>query len=195
MSCLYILEIKPLLFSSFANIFSCGLSFCFVYGFLCCAKAFKCMLQFFFYWDIADAQCLSRSHFFIFCFISFYLADRSKKKKDCYSLCQNVPLMFHSRSCVVSSFTFRSLIPFEFIFAYGVGECSDFILLHIVVQFFQYHLLKKLYVFSPLYILISSVVDKLIINVWLISGLSILFHWSVCLFHIDANATLHWLLW
>ena len=38
-SCLYILEIKPLLSASFANIFSH--SFHFVYGFLCCAKACK----------------------------------------------------------------------------------------------------------------------------------------------------------
>ena len=40
---LYILEINPLSVVSFANIFSsfCQLSFHFVYGFLCCAKAFK----------------------------------------------------------------------------------------------------------------------------------------------------------
>jgi len=41
MNCLYILEIKPLLVASFANIFSrsVGCLFVFVYGFLCCAKA------------------------------------------------------------------------------------------------------------------------------------------------------------
>ena len=42
LSCLYILEINPLPVASFANIFSHSEgSFCFVYGFLCCAKAFK----------------------------------------------------------------------------------------------------------------------------------------------------------
>ena len=42
MSCLYILEINPLSFASFANIFSIwGLSFCSVFGFVCCAKAFR----------------------------------------------------------------------------------------------------------------------------------------------------------
>ena len=43
MSCMYILKINPLLIASFANIFSldCRLSFYFVHGFLCCAKAFK----------------------------------------------------------------------------------------------------------------------------------------------------------
>ena len=39
MSCLYILEINPLLVVLFANIFPfLVLSFCFVYDFLCCAK-------------------------------------------------------------------------------------------------------------------------------------------------------------
>ena len=40
MSCLYILEINPLSFASFANIFSHSLGCLFVYCFLCCAKAF-----------------------------------------------------------------------------------------------------------------------------------------------------------
>ena len=42
MSCLYILEINPSLVSSFANIFSLLVGCLhFVYGFLCCAKAYK----------------------------------------------------------------------------------------------------------------------------------------------------------
>ena len=42
MSCLSILEINSLLVVLFANIFPFWvLSFCFAYGFLCCAKAFK----------------------------------------------------------------------------------------------------------------------------------------------------------
>ena len=40
---------------------------------------------------------------------------------------------FSSRSFTVSSLTFKPLI--HFIFVYGVRECSDFILLHIAVQF------------------------------------------------------------
>ena len=43
--------------------------------------------------------------------------------------------MFTSRSFMVSSLKFRSLIHFEFNFLYGIRECSNFILLHIVVQF------------------------------------------------------------
>ena len=36
----------------------------------------------------------------------------------------------------MSGLTFRSLIHFEFIFVYGVRKCSNFILLHVAVQFF-----------------------------------------------------------
>ena len=52
--------------------------------------------------------------------------------------------MFSSKSLIVSGLTFRSLIHFELIFVYGVRECSNFILLHVPVQFSQHHLLKRL---------------------------------------------------
>ena len=42
--------------------------------------------------------------------------------------------MFSSRYFIVSGFTFRSLIHFEFIFVYGVRKCSSFILLQVVDQ-------------------------------------------------------------
>ena len=73
------------------------------------------------------------------------------------------------------------LIHFEFIFVHGVRKCSNFILLHIAVQFSQHHLLKRLslphYIFlPPLSEIRYSQVDAYI------SGLSILFHWSIFLF-------------
>ena len=52
--------------------------------------------------------------------------------------------MFSSKSFIVSYLTFRSLIQLEFIFVYDVRKCSNFILLHIAVQFSQHRLLKKL---------------------------------------------------
>ena len=52
--------------------------------------------------------------------------------------------MFSSKSLIVSALTLRSLIHFEFIFEHGVRECSNFILLHVPVQFSQHHLLKRL---------------------------------------------------
>ena len=51
---------------------------------------------------------------------------------------------FSSRSFIVSGLTFRSLIYFEFIFVQGVRKCSSFILLQVVDQFSQHHLLKRL---------------------------------------------------
>ena len=57
---------------------------------------------------------------------------------------ENVLPMFSSRSFIVSDLTFRSLIHFEFIFVYGVRKCSSFILLQVVDQFSQHHLLKRL---------------------------------------------------
>ena len=52
--------------------------------------------------------------------------------------------MFSSSSFIVSGQKFRSLIHFEFIFVCGVRKCSSFILLQVVDQFSQYHLLKRL---------------------------------------------------
>ena len=67
---------------------------------------------------------------------------------------------------MVSGLTFRSLIHFEFIFVHGVRKCSSFILLQVVDQFSQHHLLKEV-VFSPLYILASFVEHKVSICVWI----------------------------
>ena len=50
---------------------------------------------------------------------------------------------FSSRSFMVSYLIFKSLSNFEFIFVYGVRECSSFTDLHASVQFCQHHLLKR----------------------------------------------------
>ena len=57
---------------------------------------------------------------------------------------ENVLPMFSSKSFIVSGLMFRSLIHFEFIFVYGVRKWSTFILLQVVDQFSQHHLLKRL---------------------------------------------------
>ena len=51
---------------------------------------------------------------------------------------------FSSQSFIVSGLIFRSLIHFEFIIVYGVRKCSSFTLFHIVDQFSQHYLLKRL---------------------------------------------------
>ena len=65
-------------------------------------------------------------------------------RESCRDLRQSVLPMFSSTSFIFSGLTFRSLIHFEFIFVYGVGKCSSFILLQVVDQFSQHHLLKRL---------------------------------------------------
>ena len=121
-----------------------------------------------------------RFYLFIFVFISITLGGGSKKIL-LWFMSKSVLPMFSSKSFIVSGLTFRSLIHFEFIFVYGVRECSDFILLHVAVQFSQHHLLKRL---SFLHCISLPPLSKIR---WpyvrgFISGLSILFHWSIFLF-------------
>ena len=51
--------------------------------------------------------------------------------------------MFSSSSFIVSGLTFRSVIYFKFIFLCSVRECSNFIILHVAVQFSQHQLFKR----------------------------------------------------
>lgn len=58
--------------------------------------------------------------------------------------------LFSSRSLIVSGLIFKHLIHFEFIFVYVVKKWWGFIPLHIVVQFYQHHWEKALYILFPL---------------------------------------------
>ena len=157
MSCSYIFEINSLSFASFAIIFSHSES-C-IFTLLIVSFIVQKLLS------------LIRSHLFIFTFISITLGG------NCCDLCQRVSVlpMFSSRSFIVSGLTFRSLIHFEFIFVYGVRKCSSFILLQVVGQFSQHHLLKRL---SFLHFIFLPPLSKIRCPYvrGFISGLSILFH-------------------
>ena len=83
--------------------------------------------------------------------------------------------MFSSRSFIVSGLTFRSLIRFEFISVYGVRGCSNFILLHIAVQFSQKHLLKRLSFIHCMFLTPLSQIRSPSVHGF-ISGFSLLFH-------------------
>ena len=48
---------------------------------------------------------------------------------------KSVLRMLCSKSFIVSSLTFRSLIHPELIFVYGVRVYSNFLILHVIVQF------------------------------------------------------------
>ena len=120
MSCLCILEINPLSVISFANIFFHSEGCLFILF----------MVSF----AVQKLLCLIKSHLFIFGFIFITLGGGSKKILQWFMSKSFFP-MFSSESFIVSGLTFRSLIHLEFIFVYGVRECSNFILLHVAVQF------------------------------------------------------------
>ena len=89
--------------------------------------------------------------------------------------------MLSSKSFIVSGLTFRPFIHFQFIFVYSVRNCSSFILLHVAVQFSQHHLLKSLSFPHCIFLPPLSEIRYPQVHGF-ISGLSILFHWSVFLF-------------
>ena len=98
----------------------------------------------------------------------------------------NVLPMFSSKSFIVSGLTFRSLTHFELIFVYGIRKCSNYILLHVAVQFSWHHSLKRLSL--PHCIFLPSL--SKIRYPWVhgfISGLSILFHWPIFLFSVPVT--------
>ena len=112
MSYLCILEINPLSVASFTNIFSHSVHCLFILF----------MVSF----AVQKLLSIIRSHLFIFVFIFITLGGRSKKiLQQFMSKC--VLPMISSKSFIVSGLTFRPLIHFEFIFVYGVRECSNFI--------------------------------------------------------------------
>ena len=87
--------------------------------------------------------------------------------------------MFSSRSFIVSGLMFRYLIHFEFIFVYGVRKCSSFILLQVVDQFSKHYLWKRLSLIHCIFLPPLSKIRYPYVCGF-ISGLSILFHWSIC---------------
>jgi len=126
---LYILDISPLLAALFAKIFSHSLGCLFI--------LFRVSFA------VQKLLSLIRAHLFIFVFIFITLWGGFKNDIAEIYVKECLPT-FSSKSFILSSLTFRSLIHFEFIFVYGVRECSNFNLLHIVVQFSKNHLFKRL---------------------------------------------------
>ena len=138
MSCLYTLEINLLSVVSSAIIFYHSERYLFTL--VTVSFAMQKLLS------------LTRSHLFTFVFISITLGGGSERILLWFMSSSVLP-MFFSKSFIISSLTSRSLIHFEFIFWYGVRKCSNFILLHVAVQFSQQHILKRLslpnFIFSP----------------------------------------------
>ena len=89
--------------------------------------------------------------------------------------------MFSSKSFIVSGLTFGSFIHLEFIFVYGIRKYSNFILLHVAVQFSQHDLLKRLSLPHCIFLPPLSKIRYPQVHGF-IFGLSLLFHWSIFLF-------------
>ena len=119
-----------------------------------------------------------RSHLLTFVFISISLRGGSEDLALIYVI-----------KFIASDLTLRSLIHFEFIFVYGVRKCSNFLILHVAVQFSQHHLLKRL---SLPHCILLPPLSK-IGHPWVhgfIYGLSILFSWSMFLVLCQHNTVL-----
>ena len=83
--------------------------------------------------------------------------------------------MFSSRSSVVSGLIFKSSIYFELIFVSGVRYWSSFILLHVVLQFLQYHLLIRLSIPCCVNMFLALLSQIVYVCVGFTLGLSVLF--------------------
>ena len=137
MNCLYCLDINLLSVISFANIFSHSVGLLFLHlvdGFLWCVNAFK----------------FNYIQFLYFCF-DFLCLLRQIPKYICILYVIEYSTCVFFQKFYGFTFTFRSLIHFEFILIYGVRKCLNFTLLHVTVQFPQHYLIEET-VFSPLYI-------------------------------------------
>ena len=130
MSCLCILEIKDFVsYNTCKNYLPfCGMYFFFGGG---CVPLLRKSLS------------LIRSHWFIFVFTVIMLGGGSNKIL-LHFMSKSVLPVFSFGNFTVSGLTFRSLIQFQSICVYSVINCSNFILVHVAVQFSQCHLMKTL---------------------------------------------------
>ena len=105
-SCLYILEIKPLLVVSFAEFFTLSVG--------CLFALF--MVSF----AVKKLSSLIRSHLFIFAFISIAMGNWPKKIL-LWFMSETVLLMFYSKTFMISCLIFMSFSHFEYL--YMVRDC------------------------------------------------------------------------
>uniref|UniRef100_A0A8D0YXN9 Uncharacterized protein n=1 Tax=Sus scrofa TaxID=9823 RepID=A0A8D0YXN9_PIG len=123
------LEINPLSVDSFAKMFSHSVGCLFI--------LFRASLA------VQKLLGLIKSHLFIFAFTDITLRGGSEKMLLSF-MSESIWPMFSSKCFIVSGLISRAFIHLEFIFVYGVRECSNFILFHVAVQFSQHHLLNRL---------------------------------------------------
>ena len=126
--CLLILEINRLSVDSFANIFSDSVGFLFI--------LFRVSFA------VQKLLSIIKSHFYIFVFTAITLRCGSEKIFLLF-MSESVWPMFSSKCIIVSGGISRSLIHYEFFCVYGVRKYSNFILLHVAIEFSQHLLLNR----------------------------------------------------
>ena len=124
---------------------------------------------------------LMKSSLIIICFMNCTFGLEFKKSLPSLRSFRFSSLLL-SRSFIVLHFSFRSVILFEIIFVKAVRSVPRLIdILHVDVQLFQHNLLKRLYFFYC--ITFAPFLNFISLYLWgSISGLSILFHCSICIF-------------
>ena len=132
MSSLYILDINYQSDVWFANIFSPFHRLPFLIAY------YKLLLR------CSEAFHLIQTHLFSLCFLCFCchienIIVKTQVKKFFFFFS-----MFSSGSFMVSWFAFKFLIHFELISVYGGRQQPSFIRFHVVIQFLQHELLKRL---------------------------------------------------
>ena len=81
---------------------------------------------------------------------------------------ESVLPMFSSRNFLVSVLTFKYLICFKFICVYSMRKYSNIIVLHLVVQFSQHHLLKRMFIVCS-YLLLCRLIDYRYVGLFLVT--------------------------
>ena len=99
----------------------------------------------------------------------------------------------------LSDWTELNWIHFQFIFVYGVRKCSNFILLHVAVQFSQHHLLKRSlpHCLYPIvyFCLLCQQQKKIPIGTWVYiwAFLRVLFNrMQICFLNSKASVEIFW---
>ena len=118
------------------------------------------------------------SYLFIFLFVSLTQGDTSAKIL-LWQMSEILLPIFPSRIFMVSNLTFKLLIHFKFIFLYGLRKWSNFIFF-MYLSNFPNTVYWRDYFYSMAWscLLCQMLIDHKVMGCY-ISGLSILFHWSI----------------
>lgn len=132
MSYLNILDSNTLSVISFGNIFSYSVDCLFILSMV--------------FFTVQKLLSFTTFHLLILLLFSLLQEIEPKTHILLQLVSKSILPVFSSRSFMVSSLVFKTLIHFDIIFVDGDRECSDFILLLIngAAQFSQHHLLKRL---------------------------------------------------